>query len=265
VSKLPEHLVLHLESFNYPKAEEILDDLIESDISNEQLMFWRAISTIAQYTFGSSRAKEAKNYLKRSGFYVEYPANVLPHIEQICSLLYSEAQSFVTNTGQEAQKSSVGTITDPRWKMVTDTAITKLRVDKSEGHVLDVLSFLFLLGKKYPSESFTVFIDKYTRYFATNGGDIVKALNQARASEGLTAQSSSSCFVATSVYGSCNHPSVLQLRTIRDVYLLSSFAGRLFTRFYYRYGPMVARLTDLSPLLRRMVRRVLDQLLKNIY
>jgi len=53
--------------------------------------------------------------------------------------------------------------------------------------------------------------------------------------------SSGGCFVATAVYGSYDHPSVVGLRRFRDERLGVSYTGRAFIRAYYRFGPALAR------------------------
>ncbi len=49
------------------------------------------------------------------------------------------------------------------------------------------------------------------------------------------------CFVATAAYGSYDNAMVLELRDLRDNFLLNSAAGRAFVSSYYRLGPRWAR------------------------
>jgi hypothetical protein len=49
------------------------------------------------------------------------------------------------------------------------------------------------------------------------------------------------CFVATACFGDYSHPTVVKLRTIRDEFLLRQFWGRVFVKFYYRFGPYAAK------------------------
>ena len=51
--------------------------------------------------------------------------------------------------------------------------------------------------------------------------------------------SSSSCFIATTVYGE-NHKNVAFLRNFRDLYLYNSNIGRKFIELYYKYSPQVS-------------------------
>jgi len=49
------------------------------------------------------------------------------------------------------------------------------------------------------------------------------------------------CFIATAVYKDYSHPDLVSLRLFRDNVLSRSRAGRSFIKFYYKYGPMIAR------------------------
>lgn len=49
------------------------------------------------------------------------------------------------------------------------------------------------------------------------------------------------CFVITATMGDALHPSVLLMRRFRDQWLLSQRWGRLAVRYYYKFGPAVAR------------------------
>jgi len=58
------------------------------------------------------------------------------------------------------------------------------------------------------------------------------------------------CFVATVTMGDYNHPTVLQLRNFRDSYLLQRNWGRIFTKFYYKWGQYPAHCIS-----KRIIRR----------
>ena len=47
----------------------------------------------------------------------------------------------------------------------------------------------------------------------------------------------SQCFIATSLYGDCNHPKVMTLRRFRDDVLSPKYIGRVFIKLYYKYSP----------------------------
>lgn len=66
------------------------------------------------------------------------------------------------------------------------------------------------------------------------------------------------CFIATAVYGSYDHPQVLQLRRFRDDCLKQSHWGRGFIRVYYYFSPALARKLHYNSLFARMIRRFLN-------
>ena len=74
----------------------------------------------------------------------------------------------------------------------------------------------------------------------------------------------SGCFVATVTYGDEDIVEVRFLRAFRDQVLMSSVAGRIFTRLYYKCSPYVARLLELSPWLRKLSRHSLDLVVAQI-
>ena len=70
-------------------------------------------------------------------------------------------------------------------------------------------------------------------------------------------KSSGSCFVATAVYGSADHPDVVSLRRIRDEVLVRSVVGRGFVRLYWAVGPRLAAHVREGSMMARGLRRVL--------
>lgn len=75
---------------------------------------------------------------------------------------------------------------------------------------------------------------------------------------------SGGCFVATAVYGSYDHPSVLVLREFRDHRLSESTLGRAFIRIYYRLSPPFAFYVGRRPLLRSLARNMLEFIISMI-
>jgi hypothetical protein len=53
-------------------------------------------------------------------------------------------------------------------------------------------------------------------------------------------KSSDGCFIATATMGNYNHPIVLELRYLRDNWLLNKIWGQNFTKWYYKNSPSVA-------------------------
>ena len=75
--------------------------------------------------------------------------------------------------------------------------------------------------------------------------------------EGLN---SSSCFIATAVYGDSEHLDVVLFRKFRDRCLLSRPVGRLIVRLYYKFGPHLANIIKNNQKTKRIVRTALEKL-----
>lgn len=76
----------------------------------------------------------------------------------------------------------------------------------------------------------------------------------------IYAHKSSSCFVATAVYGDANHQDVVLLRTYRDKVLATRACGRSVVRAYYVVGPYLAAIVEHLPFLRPLFRFLLERL-----
>lgn len=70
------------------------------------------------------------------------------------------------------------------------------------------------------------------------------------------------CFVATAVYGDSNHPCVCILRTFRDESLRFTVIGTVIIQLYYFLGPILAYFVSRSETIRRISRRLLDDIVK---
>lgn len=66
------------------------------------------------------------------------------------------------------------------------------------------------------------------------------------------------CFIATAVYGDCNHPKVITLRKFRDEHLLTNDYGIKFVEFYYKNSPKFADYIKDKKVLSYPIRKVLD-------
>jgi hypothetical protein len=64
-------------------------------------------------------------------------------------------------------------------------------------------------------------------------------------------EDNSGCFIATATMGDYDHPVVMDLRVFRDEWLNNQSWGQSFISFYYRYGPIPARIIKDVILLRR--------------
>lgn len=75
---------------------------------------------------------------------------------------------------------------------------------------------------------------------------------------------SSSCFIATAVYGDVMAPEVVSLRQFRDDVLKKYWLGRLFISVYYATSPPVATWLKSKPKLAKFVRVQLDKIVNLI-
>jgi len=60
----------------------------------------------------------------------------------------------------------------------------------------------------------------------------------------------SSCFIATATFNNYNHPVVHDLQNFRDNWLIKKKWGKSFVLWYYKKGPLAAKLISKSNLLR---------------
>jgi len=72
----------------------------------------------------------------------------------------------------------------------------------------------------------------------------------------------SACYIATAVYGDEDAPQVLRLRQFRDETLHRSVPGRWLSHLYYRFSPPLAQKLKNARFVNRLVRRVLDRVVK---
>jgi len=62
------------------------------------------------------------------------------------------------------------------------------------------------------------------------------------------------CYVATAAYGTPDAWQIDLLRTWRDLVLLPTVVGSLAVDAYYKVGPILARVVELSPRMRKVAR-----------
>lgn len=72
------------------------------------------------------------------------------------------------------------------------------------------------------------------------------------------------CYIATCVYGSYDCPQVWTLRRFRDLFLLSNWYGRMFTRIYYAISPHLVKLFGNKKWFRDSWRKFLDKLVEHL-
>lgn len=67
------------------------------------------------------------------------------------------------------------------------------------------------------------------------------------------------CYIATLVYGSYNHPSVIVLRDYRDSVLAKRWWGRLLIQIYYTISPHMVNFLSHIPYLQKGIKNILDK------
>jgi hypothetical protein len=70
----------------------------------------------------------------------------------------------------------------------------------------------------------------------------------------IESKSGAGCFVATSAFEGAEHPTVIRLRLYRDNVLIRSDKGKKFIDWYYKSGPKMAKVLDMVPLSKPLVR-----------
>jgi hypothetical protein len=73
----------------------------------------------------------------------------------------------------------------------------------------------------------------------------------------------SPCFVATCIYG-IDAPQTNRLRQFRDQQLLVNRAGRALVWIYYQLSPKLIPTINKLPVLKRLLRRLLDGVIKHL-
>lgn len=84
----------------------------------------------------------------------------------------------------------------------------------------------------------------------------------------IESKSGAMCFVATVAYGDPNHSDVVFLRTYRDDVLQKYQVGRVFIRWYCKYGPTLGAIVGQSLLLRNTSKYVITRIvygLRRVY
>lgn len=76
--------------------------------------------------------------------------------------------------------------------------------------------------------------------------------HQVNEKESRSEGSSPNCFVITATMGDADHPVVQTFREYRDRELLTTHLGTFFVLFYYRVGPLVAKIISQSNFLKRL-------------
>ena len=90
-----------------------------------------------------------------------------------------------------------------------------------------------------------------------------RKMEEARLNEIESKSKSSSCFIATQVYGE-NAEETNLLRRFRDEKLLGTYLGRLLVAVYYRISPSIADFISDKPRLKKTIKRPLDIIVRKL-
>lgn len=71
----------------------------------------------------------------------------------------------------------------------------------------------------------------------------------------------SSCYIATSIYGSYDCPNVWRLRRFRDEILAVTFFGKAFIKFYYLLSPKLVKVFGKTNWFKTIFRKIIDKIL----
>jgi len=77
-------------------------------------------------------------------------------------------------------------------------------------------------------------------------------------------ESTSGCYIATSVYGSYDCPQVWTLRRYRDYNLSNTWCGRLFISIYYMISPILVKRFGKTTWFKQFWKRNLDKMVKHL-
>lgn len=70
------------------------------------------------------------------------------------------------------------------------------------------------------------------------------------------------CFVATVIYEDIDSYEVRILREWRDEVLQNYYLGRVFIKYYYKFGKKISETIEPHPRLRNFLKQVLDRFIK---
>lgn len=98
---------------------------------------------------------------------------------------------------------------------------------------------------------------------------IYKGLPRLYKGPAYVSSTKSGCYIATSLYGSYDHPEVIVLRKYRDLELKNSYLGRLFIQIYYKISPILVKQFGESRTFKlvfgSIIRTIINSLKKNGY
>ena len=97
--------------------------------------------------------------------------------------------------------------------------------------------------------------NKLVEHYKSLGGEELKY---------LTYDDPGYCYIATMVYGSYDHPSVVILRQYRDTVLSKTTVGVIFIKFYYKISPKIVVLLKGNERINYYIKKILNLFIKRL-
>jgi len=249
------------EGGNYDEAINYYNKILEEDSSHSASWFGKGSAIIWSSTIGNIRMSEAITYFKnaiqfsksnnmKSSVAIELASTAIPFYETIkkhykeYSELDNSSIEFIERYKIIESGLSFGLECDSNIEALIDTGLFIVK---------DIDSTLYYLFREFTNHD-----QIYNKYVAAKKkikpdwepGPDPKISAERERSESLS--KSGNCFIATATMGDYNHPTVIQLRSFRDNYLLQRNWGINFIKLYYKFGPYPARLIAKHDILKKI-------------
>lgn len=199
-------------------------------MKTENFTLEEAVSVCAFWTCASDGNIDDSeiNFITENPFFSSFKPG--DHVDLFKDLLTSEDPSLIKIMNSEFPKSFEEC--DDDWKkefIINQLALVRADGEVDEDEITTVIFVASLMG-----------LDGQAVVDISN-----EELEKAKAQHQTSSSNSSSsegCFVATATMGDYNHPVVIDLRKYRDEVLQQTVFGRLFIKFYYKFGPIPAKI-----------------------
>lgn len=155
------------------------------------------------------------------------------HVDLFKELILSEDASLIDIMKSEFPKSFEKCDDDWKKEFVSNQlALVRADGEVDEDEIRTVIFVASLMGLDADA------------VVAISKEELAKTKGQLKSTEG--------CFVATAATGDYDHPIVMDLRKYRDEVLAQTTFGSLFIKFYYKFGPIPAKIIARSEFLRNL-------------
>lgn len=147
-------------------------------------------------------------------------------------------------------------------EVITPEAINKIKTNKDSSKTEEYKKLV-----EFVLENLTVLQKTKIGYICYWKLDLINGLSSVmnkNINQASIPNSKGGCYIATMVYGSYEHPQVLELRKFRDEVLASTLLGRLFIKIYYFISPKIVHLLKGKKGINRFIRYALDNFVKTL-